>query len=157
MLGLFKKKERQFHAFAKGEILPLDKVNDPVFAQKMMGDGFAIQLKDSTIYSPADAVISMIAETKHAIGFTDSNGVEFLIHVGLDTVNLKGQGFTTFVKVGDKVSQGDKLLEIDIEFMKKQGIDLITPCVITNYQSHPFEHLVTSKEVDINTPVLSFK
>lgn len=156
MLGLFKKKEKKLNAFAKGKLLPLEHVNDPVFSEKMMGDGFAIELHDNVIYAPMDVTISMIAETKHAIGCTDKDGVEFIIHVGLETVNLKGKGFHTLVNVGDKVSQGTPLLEVDIEFMKQHGIDVITPCVITNYQSHPFKLVNTNSSIQPTDTVLIF-
>ena len=156
MLGLFKKKEKKLNAFARGTLVPLENVNDPVFSEKMMGDGFAIQLTDNAIYAPIDATISMIAETKHAIGFTDKDGIEFIIHVGLETVNLKGQGFHALVKVGDQVTQGTKLLEVDTKFMKTQGIDLITPCVITNYQIHPFTFVNTTNTVEPKDCILTF-
>lgn len=135
MFGLFKKKEVDQHLYApvNGTCIPLEEVKDPVFAQKMMGDGAAFEFTDdNTIYAPCDGEIMMIANTKHAVGLKAENGAEVLIHIGLDTVNLNGEGFTALKQSGDKVKKGDALIKVDRAFMDEKGMDLTTPMVVTN-------------------------
>lgn len=124
-----------------GTILPLKEVPDPVFAEKMMGDGIAIECQGELICAPADGVISLIAQTKHAFGMTLSNGLELLVHVGLETVNLQGEGFEVLSEAGKQVKQGDPILKIDLAFMKEKQVSLITPFILINHQEHPFEDI----------------
>lgn len=116
----------------EGEIKPLSAVNDPTFAQEIMGKGVAIYPSNGTFVSPVKGTIQMIFDTKHAIGIKSEEGVEILIHVGLDTVNLKGEHFETLVNVHDKVEIGTPLLKVDLEAIQKAGYDIITPMIITN-------------------------
>lgn len=113
-----------------GKVIPLDKVPDPVFSDKVLGDGCAIVPTSNKIYSPVDGEISSIAETYHAYGFQSNDGLDILVHFGLDTVSLKGKGFKSHVKVGDKVKVGDLIAEVDTELLKQKGIDLTTPILI---------------------------
>ena len=113
-----------------GRIIPLEKVPDPVFSDKVLGDGCAVIPADGKIYSPVDGEISSIAETKHAYGFSSDDGLEILVHFGLETVALKGEGFTSHVEVGDKVKKGDLVAEVDLSVLKKHGIDLTTPVLV---------------------------
>lgn len=121
-----------------GVLLPLAQVPDPVFAEKMMGDGVAIECQGEWICAPADGVISLIAQTKHAFGMTLSNGLELLVHVGLETVHLQGEGFQVLSETGKQVKQGEPILKIDLALMKEKKISLITPFIIINHQEHPF-------------------
>lgn len=132
MLNMFKKKGSVLTAPVTGTVISLENVPDQVFAKKIMGDGVAFQYDGSTIFSPCDGKVKMIAETKHAIGITDSAGADILIHIGLDTVALNGEGFTVNVSVGDKVSKGQPVISIDRELMEQKKIDLTTPMIITN-------------------------
>ncbi|EOR22062.1 PTS glucose transporter subunit IIA [Cytobacillus oceanisediminis] len=116
----------------EGKLLSIADVPDPVFSQKMMGDGIAVDPSNGVLVAPADGQIMNVFPTKHALSMTDNNGREILIHVGLDTVALKGEGFTTFVKDGDKVKQGQKLMEIDFDEIKSKVPSIITPMVFTN-------------------------
>ncbi|CAI9389568.1 PTS system glucose-specific EIICBA component [Bacillus sp. T2.9-1] len=116
----------------EGKLLNISEVPDPVFSQKMMGDGIAVDPINGVLVAPADGQIMNVFPTKHALSMTDNNGKEILIHVGLDTVTLKGEGFTTFVKDGDKVKQGQKLMEIDFDAIKSKVPSIITPMVFTN-------------------------
>lgn len=116
----------------EGKLLNISEVPDPVFSQKMMGDGIAIDPSNGMLVAPADGQIMNVFPTKHALSMTDNNGKEILIHVGLDTVTLKGEGFTAFVKDGDKVKQGQKLMEIDFDAIKSKVPSIITPMVFTN-------------------------
>lgn len=120
----------------KGEIIKLENVKDEVFAKEIMGKGAAIIPNEGVVYSPVNGKISMVFNTKHAIGITSQDGAEILIHLGLDTVKLKGKYFNELVKEGDKVSIGDKLLEFDIEAIKKDGYDITTPVIVSNTNSY---------------------
>ncbi|MBQ8554327.1 MAG: PTS transporter subunit EIIC [Clostridia bacterium] len=113
-----------------GQPVLLSEVPDEVFSQKVLGDGVAIIPDDGKLYSPVNGEISTVAETLHAYGFTSDDGLEILVHVGLDTVGLKGTGFKPCVKEGDKVKVGDLVAEIDLEYIKAQGLNTITPVII---------------------------
>ena len=120
---------------ADGEIVSLEKVPDPVFAEKTLGDGFAVVLSGNEIYSPADGEITVLFPTKHAFAVTTTSGLELLVHIGIDTVELNGEGFTAHVKQGDKVKKGDKIITIDKEAIKAKGKNPITPVIVTNMDS----------------------
>lgn len=121
-----------FMAPLKGELKPITEVPDQVFAGKMMGDGFAIVPVEGTIVSPVNGKIVNLFPTKHAIGILSDTGREILIHVGIDTVNLKGQGFETLVAENDVVEQGQPLLKVDLDYIKEHATSTITPVVFTN-------------------------
>lgn len=115
-----------------GEIKPLGEVNDPTFAQGILGQGVAIVPREGKLYSPCDGTVNSVFDTKHAIGLTSSDGVEMLIHIGLDTVSLNGKCFTAKVKDGQTIHKGDLLIEFDIDGIKKAGLDTITPVLVVN-------------------------
>lgn len=115
-----------------GKIVPLSEVPDPVFSDRILGDGCAILPKDGNIYSPVDGVVSSVAETRHAYGFLSEDGSEVLVHFGLETVSLGGEGFTSLKKEGDKVRQGELVAKVDLALLKEKGISLITPVLICN-------------------------
>lgn len=134
MFNLFKKKEKN-HVIgspAKGKAVPLKEVNDPTFAEEMLGKGAAVIPEEGRIYAPADGEIGMVFDTLHAVSMTTDFGAEILIHIGLDTVKMKGEGFTGHVKAGDHVKKGDLLLEVDLEKVKAAGYDTITPVLVCN-------------------------
>ena len=133
-----------FVAPLKGEIKAITEVPDPVFAEKMMGDGFAIIPSEGTVVSPVDGKIINLFPTKHAIGILSDGGREILIHVGIDTVNLKGQGFETFVSENERVKKGQLLLKIDLDYVKEHAKSIITPIVFTNLSKE--EKVVIEKE-----------
>ena len=126
----------------KGEVLPVAQSADEMFASKALGDGVAINPTDGLITAPCDATVSMIFPTKHAIGLTSENGIEVLIHAGIDTVKLDGVGFETFVEQGAKVKAGDALIRMDLEEIKKAGLNPQTMMIFSqgagvNVQVHP--------------------
>ncbi|WLD92814.1 N-acetylglucosamine-specific PTS transporter subunit IIBC [Alkalihalobacillus sp. AL-G] len=124
--------ENDFSVPIDGKIIPITEVDDPTFSEKMMGDGFAIEPTGSTVYSPVDGKVVNLFPTKHAIGIESDQGYEILIHVGLDTVDLKGQGFQSYVKSGDEVKKGQKLLDLDLSYIRSNARSAVIPIVFTN-------------------------
>ncbi|MFF2877424.1 PTS glucose transporter subunit IIA [Gottfriedia sp. NPDC057991] len=125
-------KEVVIKAPLTGEIHPLSEVPDPVFAEKMMGDGFAITPSEGVVVAPFDGEIVQVFHTKHAIGIRSNEGVEILIHVGLETVKLNGEGFDAHITEGQKVNAGDHLLTFNIDYIKENAKSTITPVIFTN-------------------------
>ena len=134
MFNLFRKKEKNnvIGSPVKGKAVPLKEVSDPTFAEEMLGKGAAVIPEDGKFYAPADGEIGMVFDTLHAVSMTTDFGAEILIHIGLDTVKMKGEGFTGHVKAGDHVKKGDLLLEVDLEKVKAAGYDTITPVLVCN-------------------------
>ena len=128
--------DEEILSLTNGEILELDKVPDEVFSSKLIGDGFAIKSNDGIIYSPVDGSVEVIFPTKHAIVIKSKTGREILIHMGIETVKLEGKGFDLFVDVGDKVHAGDKLAQMDLEYIEKNAISSITPVIFTNLEGN---------------------
>ena len=120
------------YAPISGKVLPLSETPDDVFASGAMGDGVAIEPSEGKVYAPADGEITTFFPTGHAIGITTTNGAELLIHIGMNTVDLNGKGFTPKKQQGDKVKKGDLLLEFDIPTIKNAGFPVITPVIVTN-------------------------
>lgn len=131
-MNLFGKKAYAFASCMEGKVIALESVNDPVFAGKSMGEGFAYVPSVGKVIAPFDGEVMMVFKTKHAIGLKDKTGLEFLIHIGLDTVKLQGEGFKEYISVGDKVKTGDLLVEFDIDFIKSKGYSLESCIILTN-------------------------
>ena len=115
-----------------GRIVPITEVPDPTFAEKILGDGVAIDPTEGVVYSPVDGQVVQLFRTGHAIGLATDNGIEILIHIGIDTVKLDGRGFKALVKQGERVRAGQKLIEFDLELVRREAKSAITPVVITN-------------------------
>ncbi|GGD26257.1 PTS glucose transporter subunit IIA [Pontibacillus chungwhensis BH030062] len=115
-----------------GKVLDLEEVPDPVFSQKMMGEGLAIEPADGNVVAPIAGEIVQLFPTKHAIGIKTEGGLEVLIHIGLETVSMEGDGFEGHVEVGDKVKPGDSLITFDMDKVKEKAKSTITPVIITN-------------------------
>ncbi|WP_028399504.1 glucose-specific PTS transporter subunit IIBC [Ectobacillus panaciterrae] len=128
----------------EGNILPITAVPDQVFSGKMMGDGFAIEPTEGTVVSPVNGEIVNVFPTKHAIGIQSEGGKEILIHFGIDTVKLNGEGFDILVAQGDKVTQGQPLLKVNLDFVKNNAPSIMTPIVFTNLQEG--QQVVLAKE-----------
>lgn len=120
----------------EGELIPLSEVEDEVFREEKLGQGVAIIPSDGNLYAPMDGTIAMVFPTGHAIGMKSADGLEVLMHVGMNTVELNGECFNAKVKPGDHVKQGDLLLTFDIEAIKKAGYSVVTPIVITNFKEY---------------------
>ncbi|WP_429949676.1 PTS sugar transporter subunit IIA [Enterococcus sp. AZ101] len=137
MFGFLKKKEtiqlnETLYAVATGKLIPISEVNDPVFSQKMMGDGFAVIPETGDIYSPIVGEVLSVFQTKHAVGMKMANGLEILLHMGIDTVELNGEPFNIKVSEGAKVTQETLIAEVDLEAITSadKAIDMVV--VITN-------------------------
>ena len=119
-----------------GESVPMETVEDPMFAAKVMGDGCAIRPTEGKVFSPVNGTITVLAETGHAIGLLSDNGCELLLHIGIDTVNLEGKPFAAHVAVGDKVTVGQLLMDVDLNQIKKAGLPTTTMVIITNTDAY---------------------
>lgn len=139
-----------------GKVVPLDDVPDPVFSDRVLGDGCAIIPSDGKIYSPVNGKISSVAETKHAYGISSEDGFEILIHYGLETVALKGEGFVSHVKEGDEVKIGDIIADVDIDFLNEKGINTITPFLICD-GADGFRFTPKTGNITAGNPVLTLE
>lgn len=143
---LFKKKnETIIYAPVKGSVVDISEVPDPVFSEKMMGEGVAIIPEGEIICSPIDGHVIQIFKTKHAISLQSSNGLEIIIHIGLETVTLEGVGFEVLIKENEAVTRGKPLIKVDLELLKNKGINLITPVVIVNHEGKNIEKYLGNK------------
>lgn len=140
-----------------GKVIELEKVDDPVFSSGAMGKGIAIEPMDNKVYAPFNGTIEFIAETKHAIGLLSEDGVEVLIHVGMDTVKMQGRGFNVKTSVNSKIKAGDLLLEFDRNAIEKEGYSLITPVVITNADNYEDNVLCINEEVKNGRGIINLK
>ena len=133
----------------KGRLIKLSDVQDEAFSSGALGKGVAVLPEEGALYAPADGTISAFFPTGHAVGMTTEDGAELLIHVGMDTVQLDGKGFTPLVKVDDKVKKGQKLLEFDISLIQNAGYSLVTPVLVANTDDYAD---VTSADAESISP-----
>lgn len=147
--GLFKKKEEGIALGApmKGKCVSLKEVNDPTFSEEILGKGVAVIPADGTVYAPADGTITTVFPTGHAVGMTTDTGAELLIHVGLDTVKLGGKHFSVKTAADQKVKKGDILVVADVDAIKAEGYDVITPLIVCDPAGYHVES-VTGMEVN---------
>lgn len=132
----------------KGKLKKIEQVNDDVFSQKMLGEGVAIIAENGDIAAPVNGTVSSVFPTNHAIGITSEDGLDVLIHIGIDTVELEGKGFHNFVKAGETVEKGDKLINVDFDYIKKAGYEGDVIMIITN--SGEYSEIVTREEGNID-------
>ncbi|WP_207369342.1 PTS sugar transporter subunit IIA [Heyndrickxia coagulans] len=137
MFKLFSKKAavEELVAPMSGKVVQIEDVPDEVFSQKMIGDGIAIEPDEGVVVSPVDGEIVQFFPTKHAVGLKTKSGLEILIHIGMETVALNGEGFEGFVQQGDRVKAGDKLVSFDLEQIRERAESIISPVVITNFDA----------------------
>ena len=140
----------------KGEVLPIEKSNDAAFASKAMGDGVAINPEEGVIYAPADGKISLVFPTKHAIGITLNSGAELLIHAGIDTVKMDGEGFELYVNTGDEVKKGDKLLSFNMDLVKEKGYQTQTMFLVADAKGKELE-VSPADKADNSTKIMTLK
>mgnify|MGYP003306115141 CR=1 FL=1 len=158
MFNFFKKKEKAYYdviaAPLKGETVPSSEVNDPTFAEEMLGKGLAIKPVEGKVYAPFDGEVAMVFDTKHAISLVSAKGTEVIIHVGLDTVMLKGEHYTAHVESGATVKKGDLMLEFDMEAIKAAGYEVITPVIVCNSDDYKDVIRTTGVQVEPGDTVI---
>lgn len=140
-----------------GNVIPLEQVADGVFSEKMVGDGFAVEPTDEQVYAPADCEVATVFGTKHAIGLTTTDGVELLIHLGIDTVQMNGAPFTILVKEGDKLKKGDKIGSFDAKMITEAGYRTVTPVVVTNSDAYQTFTLTKTGAISAGDDVLTIE
>ena len=139
-------------AVEDGRTIPMDEVNDQTFAQELLGPGIAIVPSNGTVVSPIDGTIATVMDTKHAVCIQGEDGLELIVHAGLDTVELNGKYYQTYKEIGDQVKAGDVLLEFDLEEIAKAGYDVTTPIVITNLGDYKITKCLTGQQVKAGIP-----
>ena len=140
---------------ADGQVITIENVKDPVFSQKMMGDGFAVEPENGHIVSPVAGKITSIFPTKHALGLVTDNGLEVLVHIGLDTVSLEGKPFEVKVSEGQTVAAGDLLVEADLDAIHEAGRETTTVVVFTNADAIKSVTIQHTGQLAANAPVAS--
>ena len=154
---MFSKSKNRLLAAASGRSIALDDVPDEVFSSKMLGEGFAIEPETGVFFSPADGVIESVSETLHAYTVHTNDGLDVLVHIGIDTVELKGEGFSSCVEKGEKVRAGDVIARADIAFIRSRGFSAITPVIVSNPEKLGAFKLDLGKAVGGETAVMNYK
>lgn len=163
-MGLFdfmKKKDNEnvdsIAAPVAGEAVASSEINDPTFGEEMLGKGLAIKPSDTKVYAPFDGTVALVFDTKHAVSLVSEKGAEVLIHVGLDTVSLKGEHFTAHVENGATVKKGDLLLEFDKDAIAAAGFDTIIPVVVCNTDDYKEVKRITGSAVKPGDTVMELE
>lgn len=153
---LFGKKDNSIKLVSpiKGEIIPIEEVNDQTFASGMLGKGVGVKPSEGKVVSPANGEITIMFPTKHAVSILTEDGAELLIHIGLDTVNLQGEHFTSHVEVGQKVNVGDLLVEFDAEKIKEAGYDITSPILVCNPDNFESVEAIKYGSVEIGEEII---
>lgn len=146
--------ENTIYSPIAGEVIELEKVKDPTFAAGVLGKGFAVVPKDGKVYAPFDGTLDLLYDTRHALGLTSQDGVEVLIHVGINTVELNGAHYTAHVASGKPVKKGQLLLEFDIPAIEKAGYDITTPVIVTNTDDYKDLHLEKVGAVNVEEKIM---
>ena len=154
-LDLFKKKKEgvSIAAPVEGKIIPLKDVPDPVFAEGIMGEGIAIDPTVGKIFAPFDGTVTTLFPTGHAVGLTSTEGLELLIHIGMDTVKLDGKHFEKKVSDGDSVKKGDLLIEVDLKAVSEEGYPIVTPVIICDPKDYTKLIFTEEKEVHVGDEI----
>jgi len=146
MFGFFKRKRRDVFAPIDGQLMTLESVDDEVFSQRMAGDGVAILPVGEVFTAPIDGVITKIFSTNHAYSVKSDQDLEVMVHIGLETVALKGEGFERLAQEGDEVKAGDPIIKADLNYIKAHAKDIVTPILITDESKY--------EAIDKNTNVV---
>lgn len=141
----------------KGSIVSLSEVKDEVFSSEALGKGIAILPDEGKVYSPVDGKVSVVFPTKHAIGLNSNDGAELLIHIGMDTVQLEGKGFTSHVEQDQEVKKGQLLMEFDVDGITSQGYDVTTPVVVTNSKDYNGVTIENDGQVNVGDNLINLK
>ena len=140
-----------------GTVIPLEQIPDETFATAILGPGCGIEPTGDTVYAPFDGTITQVASTLHAIGITSDDGIELLIHVGMDTVEMQGKGFTALVKEEQKVKAGTALLKVDLDAIRAANHPTTTAVIVTNADDLPKLHIIAGGIVSTGTPLFKFE
>lgn len=149
-----KNKEIMIGSPVKGKAVPISEVKDPTFAEEILGKGVAIMPEDGKVCAPAAGEIGMVFDTLHAFSMTTREGAELLVHIGLETVGLKGKGFTAHAKAGDKVEKGDLIITADLDVIKGEGLDTIIPVIVCNTDEYKEVESLAGKSVAVGDDIL---
>lgn len=158
MFSFLKKKEaeKNLAAFCNGKVKPVEEVKDQIFSSKMLGEGIAIEPTEGMLYAPAAGEVTVVMDGSfHAVGLKLPGGMELLLHIGLDTVELNGKGFTPYVKQGDKVNKGDRLIGFDRDIIKQGGYSDDVILVITNSGNYPDLKMITGIQAEAGKTVIA--
>lgn len=155
--GLFKKGGINIGAPLKGKCVEISEVSDPTFGEGILGPGVAIRPESGEVYAPADGVVSTLFPTGHAVAITTTDGAEILIHVGLDTVKLDGKYFDIKAAQDQQVKKGDLLIVADIEKIREEGYDVITPVVICNGMDYAEVKPLFGKDVNPGDEIITLR
>lgn len=136
-------------AMVDGMCIPLEQVSDPAFAQKTLGEGIAIVPQNNVIAAPCDGVLTLVAPTKHAFGMTKEDGLELMIHIGIDTVALQGEGFEVLAEAGANVKKGQPIISYDEQIMKEHGIDMTTMLIVLNHENYEILEMKHDEHVHV--------
>lgn len=140
-----------------GTVIPLEQIPDETFATAILGPGCGIEPTGDTVYAPFDGTITQVASTLHAIGITSDDGIELLIHVGMDTIALRGSGFTPLVREGQAVKAGTPLLNVDLDAIRAAGLSTESAVIVTNADDLPKLHIIAGGIVSTGTPLFKFE
>lgn len=158
MFNFFKKTKeknnRLFHSPVLGQQLLIEDVGDDTFATKLLGDGIAVRPIDGDIFAPVDGEVVMVFPTKHAFGMITDDGIEVMVHIGLDTVMLNGKYFSLKLKAGDRIYTGEKIGHFDVESVKNEGYDPVTFLIVTNDNGHKYSIVKHSSTLNKDDVVL---
>ena len=146
-------KEFEIGAPVEGKAVPVSQVSDPTFGEEILGKGIAIIPSEGKIVSPVDGTVETMFETGHAVSIHSTDGTDILVHVGLDTIELKGKFYTIHKQTGEPVKKGDLLIEFDLEGIKAAGYDVITPVIICNSDEYNFTPHVGSNVKPLDTVI----
>ncbi|MFQ7457926.1 MAG: PTS glucose transporter subunit IIA, partial [Klebsiella michiganensis] len=138
----------------RGQVVALSDVNDDVFSGGLLGEGLAIRPEEGVLRAPFSGTVMMFLPSCHAVGLQSDSGLELLIHIGIDTVNLNGQHFSSTLKVGDKVEARQALIRFDIPAIEQAGYDLITPVIVVNGDAQRALRLTAAAQVDYGEPLM---
>ena len=141
-------------AVEDGRTIPMDEVNDQTFAQKLLGPGIAIVPSNGIVVSPINGTIATVMDTKHAVCIQGEDGLELIVHAGLDTVELNGKYYQTYKEIGDQVKAGDVLLELILKRLQRRDMDVTTPIVITNLGDYKITKCLTGQQVKAGEEVI---
>ena len=157
-MGFFKnRKTFEIGSPLNGEALPISRVPDQTFSTEILGKGVAINPTDGNLYAPCNATVDLIFDTAHAVNLITPNGVELLIHVGVDTVNLKGKHFTAHIKNGNTVKKGDLLISFEKDEIEKAGYCTLVPVVVCGMEGFSLVSVFTDKQVKVGDTILTLE